>query len=236
MKALTALIAFCFAISATAQISSIEKQALIDFFHSTNGSEWNHVWDLEKPESSWWGVEIKNNTVVGIELGFNNLQGELPSSIGDLKNLESLKLFFNQIGGSLPAELFTLKKLKTLDLNSNLISGTISSEIEGLTNLETLLLSSNNLTGMLPSQIGKLTELKSLVVFDNHFFGDFPIAISNLENLNEVIIAKNNFTSESLKTSVAQIISKGATVDFDEIKTQSPQNTDFATLVLDDEN
>lgn len=235
MKALTAIIAICFAFSATAQISSAEKQALIDFFHSTNGNEWNTVWDLEKPESSWWGVEIKNNTVVGIELGFNNLQGELPASIGDLKNLESLKLFFNQIGGSLPNELFTLKNLKTLDLNSNLITGSIPSSIGELNKLEALLLSSNNLTGMLPSEIGSLNELKTLVIFDNHFFGDFPLAISSLENLNEVVIARNNFNSESLKTSVAQIISNGATVDFDEIKTHS-QNSEFAILVMDDEN
>lgn len=236
MKALTALIALCFAFTATAQISLSEKQALIDLFHSTQGSEWNTFWDLEKPESTWYGVQIENNTVVGIELGFNNLQGELPASIGHLENLESLKLFFNQIGGTLPEGLFSLTKLKTLDLNSNMISGSLPATISKLENLEQLLISSNNFTGTLPSEIGNLNQLNTMVVFDNHFFGDFPYAISKLENLKDVVISNNNFNSQSLQTSVALLVSKGATVDFDELKSTTLNNTEFATIVMDDDN
>lgn len=235
MKALSTLIALCFAFSATAQISQIEKQALIDFFYSTNGSQWNTVWDLEKPVTTWHGVEIKNNTVVGIEMGMNNLQGELPASIGSLKNLESLKLFFNQIGGSLPDELFELQNLKTLDLNNNFISGAISSAIANLKNLEELLLSSNNFTGMLPSEIGTLNQLNTLVVFDNHFFGDFPFAISNLENLNELVITKNDFNTESLQSSLAILRFKGTRIDYDDLFNLSSK-TEFANLLIDDDN
>lgn len=235
MKTLTALFACCFALISTAQISTIEKQALIDFFNSTNGSEWFTPWDFEKPESTWHGVSIKDDKVVAIELGFNNLQGEIPATIGDLENLESLKLFFNQIGGTLPEEIGNLKNLKVLDLNSNKISGTIPVSIENLVNLEYLLLSSNNLTGVLPSEIGNLSNLKTLVLFDNHFFGDFPFAISKLDNLSELIIANNNFNSESMQTSLASLSAKGTRVDFGEIKDNS-SNTELATLVIDDED
>lgn len=236
MKTLTTLFVCCFALISTAQISTIEKQALIDFFNSTNGSEWFTPWDLEKPESTWKGVTIKDSKVVAIELGFNNLQGEIPAAIGDLENLESLKLFFNQIGGTLPEEIGNLKNLKVLDLNSNNISGTIPASIESLVNLENLLLSSNNLTGVLPSEIGNLRNLKTLVLFDNHFFGDFPYAISKLNNLDELIIANNNFNSESMQTSLASLSAKGTRVDFGELKTNSNNNTEFATLVIDDED
>ncbi len=232
MKTLTALFACCFAFIATAQISSIEKQALIDFYNSTNGSEWFTSWELEEPVSTWKGVTIKDNKVVAIELGFNNLQGQIPASIENLEHLESLKLYFNQIGGTIPEEIVNLKNLKVLDLNSNIISGTIPSSIDKLKNLESLLLSSNNITGVVPSEIGNLSNLNTLVLFDNHFFGDFPYAISGLNNLNEVIIANNNFNAESLQTSIAALSAKGINVDFNELK--SP--TEFATLLLDDED
>lgn len=236
MKALIACFALCFAFSATSQISTSEKQALLDLYHSTNGSEWSTSWDLDKPESSWFGVEIKNNTVTAIDLGFNNLQGELPESIGNLKNLESLKLFFNQLNGSLPAAVGNLKKLKVLDLNSNAITGTIPAAVGNLVQLKELLLSSNNFTGTLPSEISNLSNLETLVLFDNHLYGDFPVAISSMKNLSELIVAKNNFDSESLQTSVAALSSKGTIVDFDENKTININNSEFATLVIDEDN
>jgi hypothetical protein len=234
MKTLTTLIACCFVLIATAQISSTEKQALIDFFNSTNGAEWNTPWDLNQPVSTWDGVEIKNNKVVGIEMGFNNLQGEIPASIGNLKYLETLKLFFNHIGGSLPVEITNLKNLITLDLTSNALSGTIPSEIGEMTQLEVLLLSSNNFTGTIPSEMGNLKNLSNLVVFDNHFFGEFPVAISQLDNLKELIVADNNFNFESLQTSVAVLHKKGVKIDFNELN-QFNINTELATLVIDDE-
>lgn len=236
MKLLLTSIALCFAITTTAQISTTEKQALLDLYHNTNGPEWTTGWDLESPENTWFGVEIKNNTVVNIDLGFNNLKGELPQSIGNLVNLQSLRLFFNQIEGSLPAEIGNLKHLKVLDLNSNALTGNIPSEIGNLVYLKELLLSSNNFTGILPSAIGNLAQLETLVLFDNHLYGDLPVAIASMENLNELIIAKNNFNSESLQTSIATLTLKGTIVDFDEIKTIKLNNSEFATLVIDEEN
>lgn len=236
MKALIASIALCITFSATSQISSSEKQALLDLYHSTNGAKWSTSWDLEKPEENWFGVEIKNNTVVSIDLGFNNLKGEIPQSIGNLKNLQSLKLFFNQINGSLPAEIGYLENLKVLDLNSNAISGNIPSEIGNLVHLKELLLSSNNFTGTLPSAIGNLEQLETLVLFDNHLYGDFPIAIASMKNLNELIIASNNFNSESLQTSFAALSLNGTIVDFDENKSIHSNNSEFAILVMDEDN
>lgn len=237
MKTLTAVIACCFAFISTSQISSTEKQALIDFYNSTKGNEWFTPWDFDQPESNWFGVTIKDNKVVAIDLGFNNLQGEIPASIENLENLESLKLYFNQIGGTLPNEIGNLKNLKVLDLNSNNIAGTIPVSFENLINLESLLLSSNNLSGTLPSEIGNLRSLKNLVLFDNHFYGDFPVAISELENLTELIIANNNFNTETLQTSLASLTAKGTLVDFNEPKKEGDlTKTEFATLVLDDED
>lgn len=234
MKTLIAFITCCVVGISTAQISTSEREALIDFYTSTNGNEWFTPWDIEKPVSTWHGITIKDNKVIAIELGFNNLQGEIPETIANLIHLESLKLFFNQIGGTIPEEIGNLINLKVLDINSNNISGSIPSSIKNLSNLEYLLVSSNNLTGMLPNEIGQLNSLKTIVLFDNHFFGDLPYALTELSNLNDLIIANNNFNSESLQNSLAILSANGTNVDFGEIRPNTT-NTEIATLVIDDE-
>ena len=46
-----------------AQISDLEKNALIDLYNTTNGAEWNTTWDLNKDVSTWHGITIVNNAV-----------------------------------------------------------------------------------------------------------------------------------------------------------------------------
>ena len=82
MKKLISLTLFLLAFSSIAigQISDSEKNALIDIYTSTNGNEWNTSWDLDKEVSNWHGVTISNNTVTGINLIMNNLNGSIPKS------------------------------------------------------------------------------------------------------------------------------------------------------------
>ncbi len=235
MKFLLILIAFCVVTFSNAQISSYEKQALLDFYDSTNGSNWLISWDLNSPVETWQGVEIINNQVVGIELGFNNLQGYLPETISNLENLQYLKLFFNQLTGELPGGIGLLKKLKVLDLNSNFMVGKIPNEIGELSQLEELLLSSNNFTGILPDSLSQLTQLKSLVLFDNHFYGEFPMAVTKLNQLEYLIIAQNNFNHEIIHEALAILNSKGTQIDFNELKL-SLQPTDVASSALEDDH
>ena len=50
---------------AFSQGSNIEKNALIELYESTQGEHWNTTWNLSQDVSAWYGIEIKNNTVVG---------------------------------------------------------------------------------------------------------------------------------------------------------------------------
>ena len=84
-------------LSVFSQISTTEIQALQDLYVATNGDNWNNSWDINKPVNQWQGVTIQDNKVVNITLLFNNLEGELPSSIGQLTNLETLELSFNKL-------------------------------------------------------------------------------------------------------------------------------------------
>ena len=81
------------------EISQKEKNALIDLFNSTNGTDWSTPWDLNASVSTWKGVKLKDGHVVGLNLFRNNLEGTLPESIGRLRYLTHLNLAFNSITG-----------------------------------------------------------------------------------------------------------------------------------------
>ena len=102
---LTAMLSF-------AEVSNSEKEALVALYNSTNGASWNTTWDLEAPINTWHGVTVQDSKVVGLNLSFNNLKGQLPTEIGNLIHLKSINLGFNKINGTLPESISKLKDYK----------------------------------------------------------------------------------------------------------------------------
>ena len=202
-----------FCVSLNAQINSSEKQVLLDFYASTNGDSWTQSWDLNQPESEWHGITIEDNSVVGISMLFNNIEGEIPTSIGQLNNLEVLELSFNKLYGTLPTELGNLQNLKLLAFNGNGLNGSIPSSIGNLSNLTQLHLSSNYFSGELPDSIANLKQLEVLNVFDNNLSGKLPSKITNLRNLQELMVAQNDFEPSNEFSSI--VLSKGASVEIE---------------------
>ena len=149
-------------------------------------------------ELSWTGVSVGGTPlrVTGLSLHGSYLQGEIPSEIGKLTNLEYIDLYDNQLTGEIPAELGNLSNLKRLNLGSNYLTGEIPSEIGNLSNLERLDLSSNHLTGEIPSEIWNLTNLEHLSIGYNQLVGEIPVEIGKLTDLEELRLDGNILTSE----------------------------------------
>ena len=162
-----------------AQVSTQEKQVLIDLYTATNGPEWNKPWDLEKAVETWNGITVENNKVTGINLLFNNLKGTLPASLGQLKNLKKLELSFNPISGKIPSELGNLNQLEVLAINGTALSGNIPNSLGNLSNLKQLHLSSNQLSGTIPESLGNLKKIEVFNVFDNDLFGTLPQGLAS---------------------------------------------------------
>jgi Leucine-rich repeat (LRR) protein len=118
-----------------ADVSPLEKEALVELYHATFGEKWTRSWDLSKPVDSWYGVSIEDDKVVAIDLSFNNLKGELPDGLNTLTHLKRLNLAFNAIGGKLPASLTDMVHLEELQLFSNKIKGTLPEDISNLQRL-----------------------------------------------------------------------------------------------------
>src|SRR4051812_22997407 len=106
-----------------------DSLALVDLYNSTNGQKWdnNTNWLTTSPVRTWYGITVTNNRITRIDLGYNNLLGNLPSSIGNLKMLLRLSLNSNQLDGAIPASIGNLINLQWLFLASNTLSGNLPS-------------------------------------------------------------------------------------------------------------
>lgn len=218
-----------------AEVPKKEKQALIDFYVSTNGENWVNTWNLNEPVAQWAGITVENNSVVGISLLFNKIKGELPDSLGDLKNLKILELSFNEISGSLPDSLGNLSKLELLAFNGNFLTGTVPSSFGKLKNLQQLHLSSNKLTGTLPYSLNKLEKIIVFNVFDNNLYGALPTDLATTKSLREVMIAENNFDNADV-FSVIMLTNSGVALDLEKSDLQTRTKSVIAIETPNDDN
>ena len=184
-----------------------DRAALVALYNATNGPNWsnNTNWLSAAPLNQWHGVRTDaNGRVTRLDLSTNRLSGSLPSSLGNLTNLEVLWLYDNQLSGSLPSSLGNLTNLEVLDLSSNQLSGSIPSELGRLTKLEWLGLYENQLSGSLPSSLGNLTNLEGLGLASNQLSGSIPSELGRLTNL-EVLDLSTNRLSGSLPSSLGNL-------------------------------
>ncbi|XP_034710229.1 receptor-like protein EIX1 isoform X2 [Vitis riparia] len=91
-------------------------------------------------------VACANDTLETLFLSDNQFSGSVPALIG-FSSLRELHLDFNQLNGTLPESVGQLAKLESLDIASNSLQGTISeAHLFNMSRLSYLNLSSNSLT------------------------------------------------------------------------------------------
>ena len=73
-----------------------DSLALVDLYDSTDGKNWlDQTGWFKGPVSTWNGIKEQNGRVVKILLIYNALKGTIPSSLGNLGQLQQLKLAEN---------------------------------------------------------------------------------------------------------------------------------------------
>ncbi|CAI0430800.1 unnamed protein product [Linum tenue] len=86
-----------------------------------------------------------------LDLSNNQLPGEIPNSLGNLRSLKVLNLSHNSLFGPIPTSFGNIKELESLDLSHNNLSGDIPESIGTLLQISNLQLSDNNLSGRIPT-------------------------------------------------------------------------------------
>ena len=137
------LFLFAFSLSISAQ-SYREFVALHELYQKTNGEQWHTTWDLNTPVAQWDGVTVKDGHVVSLDLSNNNLEGELPMTLVNLRHLKHLDLSGNQLTGNLPQGIRRWETLKSLNIANNDFKGAIPKGFSKMENLKYLQLANND--------------------------------------------------------------------------------------------
>lgn len=139
------LLFFLFVFSSTINAQSYrEFIALHDLYQKTNGEQWNSSWNLDTPIDQWEGVTVKDGHVVGLDLSDNNLDGEIPMTLVNLRHLNHLNLSGNKLTGKLPNGMRRWETLRSLNIANNLLEGTVPKGFSKMGQLKYLQLANNN--------------------------------------------------------------------------------------------
>ncbi|XP_056172680.1 receptor-like protein 6 [Syzygium oleosum] len=145
----------------------------------------------------------KSKNLTHIILYYNNLTGPIDSTAWEsLLSLLILHLGFNLLEGNIPSSLFTHPSIQELQLSDNRFSG----QLKGFFNapsqmLNTLDLSNNNIGGELPTSIWELRGLNVLSLSSNNFSGSFHInLVQQLRNLGDLDLSYNHFSIDATNT------------------------------------
>ena len=187
----------------------------------TNRSGWNYPGNAGDSPCGWYGVSCTDGRVTGFNMNANNLSGtitpniknlkklrildlslngslwgEIPSSLGEINELESLTIQGSNLTGILPSSIGNLSKLRMLDLSSNQLGGAIPFNIGNLGALERLSLAKNEFGGNIPLEIGGLANLTYINLYDNLVTGQIPSQLGNLSKLSGIDLSANQLSGQ----------------------------------------
>ncbi|KAF8377932.1 hypothetical protein HHK36_031320 [Tetracentron sinense] len=167
---------------------SVDALANFTLLTSFNSS----LFFLPGPIPYWFGQSLSSLRV--LDLRSCSVVGPIPSSLGNLTNLNSLYLSDNNLTGLVPPSLGQLLGLSVLDLSQNSLTGYIPSSLSSLANLTLLDLSSNSLDGPIPPGLGTLSKLQFLNLSNNSLSASIPLQLGDLSRLVELDLSLNSLS------------------------------------------
>ncbi|CAF1910851.1 unnamed protein product [Brassica napus] len=170
-------------------------------FLDVSMNEFNHMF----PENIGWILP----QLVSMNKSGNGFQGNLPFSLGNMKDNSYVDLSHDSFEGKIPRDFLKgCYSMQILTLSHNTLSGEVFPEGEvpysnisdllldnnhftgkigqGLRSLESLVIldiSNNSLTGVIPSWIGELPSLVALLLSNNMLEGEIPMSLFNKSTL-----------------------------------------------------
>ena len=103
-------------------IRDIERTALTTLFDATGGEDWktSDGWLSDGALDQWQRVTIdEDGKVTDLDLGANQLSGEIPAELGNLSRLKLLYISDNNLTGTLPQSLTGISGLESFHFHNN---------------------------------------------------------------------------------------------------------------------
>ena len=124
--------------------------------------------------------------LTSVFVGHNKFEGKIPNEIGNCKKLKELQVDgLYGMGGKIPTTLGQLSNLEFLKLDTCDFTGVLPRQLGNLKELTFLDVSANSLSGQIPTELGKLTNITTLGLANNDFSGRVPSEFGNFVNLGE---------------------------------------------------
>ena len=105
----------------TGGLPGTERTALIALYDATDGADWkiNDGWLGDGALDKWLRVTTdEDGRVTDLDLGSNQLNGEIPAELGNLSRLELLYISDNNLTGALPKSLTGLSALESFHFHN----------------------------------------------------------------------------------------------------------------------
>ncbi|XP_044465935.1 receptor-like protein 33 [Mangifera indica] len=135
-----------------------------------------------------------SSSLTSLSLCYSILQGNFPTQIFHLPNLQILRLRGNfNLTGSFPKVNWS-SPLKSLDVTDISFSKQLPNSIGNLLSLRELYLENCTLMGSIPTSFGNLTQLSFLDLSFNSFSGQFPFFFFNLTQLSHLRLSSNQLS------------------------------------------
>ena len=99
-----------------------ERTALTALYDATGGEDWktSDGWLSNGPLNQWQRVVTdENGRITDLDLAANNLNGEIPTELGNLPNLKLLYISDNNLTGALPQSLTGISGLESFHFHNN---------------------------------------------------------------------------------------------------------------------
>ncbi|XP_056166687.1 MDIS1-interacting receptor like kinase 2-like [Syzygium oleosum] len=193
-------------LASTRSSSKMEVEALLKWKSKLDNESRSTLssWYGSNP-CSWRGIVCDPfGSVTSLNLLNSAIHGTLHHlNFSHLPNLVNLQLGNNQLYGNIPPSIGDLSKLTHLNLSTNNLGGFLPTEMNNLTFLIILQLSENKFVGQLPQDICGGKVLEYFATIDNHFTGPIPRGLKNCPSLYRVRLQNNKLKgniSEDLGT------------------------------------
>ncbi|KAK3444529.1 hypothetical protein EUGRSUZ_A01336, partial [Eucalyptus grandis] len=149
---------------------------------------------------NWTGISCNSDgSISEISLSGSSLNGTLDAlNFALFPNLTCFNVNNNNLEGSIPSSIGNLSQLRFLNLSGNFFEGAIPRSIGQVRKLEKLDLRVNELTSSIPSELGLCSKLTYLALAKNSISGDLPLSLSNLVRLSLFRASHNRLSSELL--------------------------------------
>ncbi|XP_051135478.1 LRR receptor-like serine/threonine-protein kinase EFR [Andrographis paniculata] len=130
-----------------------------------------------------------------LEIAENPLMnGDIPSSIGNLSSLQNFNALGCRIKGVIPAEIGNLSELVKMRLDNNELTGEIPFSVKQLHKLQGLYLVNNKMGGSIEALCNVLS-LAYLGLSKNRFSGPIPECLGHVASLRVLFLDSNMLTS-----------------------------------------